>query len=291
MEKKIEIVNDLMSKYNLTDKDLFSFCICAVNFLEYYEEEAMCDVMWNCPARYSHSDSDNTKAVAGALSGEKKAEGWTDEDQFAHYMEWIQSHVDSDINDLSHFLYEFDRFEKVYRREIFVPIMLGCPVEDYDDSRFFDRKYLKSIANADNLTLHKAAVEKQEEDMRIYKEKEAVKVAKEVEERKDDEDFSILLVSITSIIRLKDIFDEYNKKYYPDRDYQVVPVHKPEWMIVQTGGKSLEDAKDRILEIVKKYITFIGGEEHKELIPIEEAFKTVPNVMKNYKVTHVVIYP
>ena len=291
MEKKIEMVNDLMSKYNLTVKDLFSFCICAVNFLEYYEEEAMCDVMWNCPARYSHSDSDNTKAVAGALNGEKKAEGWTDEDQFAHYMEWIQSHVDSDINDLSHFLYEFDRFEKVYRREIFVPIMLGCPVEDYDDSRFFDRKYLKSIANADNLTLHKAAVEKQEADKRIYKEKEAVKVAKEVEERKDDEDFSILLVSITSIIRLKDIFDEYNKKYYPDRDYQVVPVHKPEWMIVQTGGKSLEDAKDRILEIVKKYITFIGGEKHKELIPIEEAFKTVPNVMKNYKVTHIVIYP
>ena len=291
MEKKIEIVNDLMSKYNLTDKDLFSFCICAVNFLEYYEEEAMCDVMWNCPHKYYNADSDNTKAVAGALNGEKKAEGWTDEDQFAHYMEWIQSHVDSDINDLSTFLYDFDRFEKVYRREIFVPIMLGCPVEDYDDSKFHNWKYLKSIANADNLTLHKAAVEKQEEDMRIYKEKEAAEVAKEVEERKDDEDFSILLVSITSIIRLKDIFDEYNKKYYPDRDYQVVPVHKPEWMIVQTGGKSLEEAKDRILEIVKKYITFIGGEEHKELIPIEEAFKTVPNVMKNYKVTHVVIYP
>ena len=44
MKKTIEIVNDLMTKYNLTKKDLFSFCICAVNFLEYYEEEAMCDV-------------------------------------------------------------------------------------------------------------------------------------------------------------------------------------------------------------------------------------------------------
>ena len=34
MDKKIEIVKDLMSKYGLTNKDLFSFCICAVNFLE-----------------------------------------------------------------------------------------------------------------------------------------------------------------------------------------------------------------------------------------------------------------
>ena len=212
MEKKIEIVKDLMSKYNLTDKDLFSFCICAVNFLEYYEEEAMCDVMYHCPSRYSNSDSDNTKAVAGALSGEKKAEGWTDEDQFAHYMEWIQSHVEADINDMSHFLYEFDRFEKVYRREIFVPIMLGCPVEDYDDSRFHDSKYLKSIANADNLTLHKAAVEKEEEDLRIYKEKEAAAVAKEVEDRKDDEDFSILLASPINVNLLQNSFEEYNKK-------------------------------------------------------------------------------
>ena len=107
MKKEIEIVNDLMSKYGLTKKDLFSFCICAVNFLEYYVEEAMCDVMKNCPKRYEYADSDNTKAVAGALSGEKKAEGWTDEDQFSHYMEWIQSHVEADINDMSHFLYEF----------------------------------------------------------------------------------------------------------------------------------------------------------------------------------------
>ena len=146
-KKSINIVKDLMTKYNLTDKDLFSFCICAVNFLEYYDEEAICDVMRECPKKYARADSDNTKAVAGALNGEKKAEGWTDEEQFFYYMECIQSHVDSDINNLSQFLYEFDRFEKVYRREIFVPIMLGCPVEDYDDSRFYDRKYLKSIAN------------------------------------------------------------------------------------------------------------------------------------------------
>ena len=173
MKKEIEMVNDLMSKYGLTKKDLFSFCICAVNFLEYYLEEAMCDVMWSCPDRYAYVNSNNTKAVAGALSGEKKEEGWTDEEQFFHYMKVIQSAVDSDINNLSHFLSEFDRFEKVYKREIFVPIMLGCPVEDYDDGRFYDKKYLKSIANVDNLTFYKASVEKQEEEMGIYRLEEA----------------------------------------------------------------------------------------------------------------------
>lgn len=290
MKKEIEIVNDLMSKYGLTKKDLFSFCICAVNFLEYYVEEAMCDVMWSCPDRYYNADSDNTKAVAGALNGEKKEEDWTDEEQFYHYMEEIQSHVEADINNLSHFLSEFDRFEKVYRREIFVPIMLGCPVEDYDDSRFYDRKYLKSIANADNLTFYKASTKKIEEEMGIYRLEEATAVAKEVEERKNDEDFSILLVSVASIIRLKDIFDEYNKKYYPDRDYKVVPIHKPEWMIVQTGGKSLEEVKNRVLESLKEFITFISSENHEALFPIEKAFDTVPQVMYDYKVTHVVIY-
>lgn len=171
MKTEVEIVNDLMSKYGLTKKDLFSFCICAVNFLEYYVEEAMCDVMWSCPDRYYNADSDNTKAVAGALNGEKKEEGWTDEEQFYHYMEEIQSHVEADINNLSHFLSEFDRFEKVYKREVFVPIMLGCPVEDYDDSRFYDRKYLKSIANADNLTLCKMEDEKRTELTNAYKER------------------------------------------------------------------------------------------------------------------------
>ena len=205
-------------------------------------------------------------------------------------MEEIQSHVEADINSLSHFLSEFDRFEKVYKREVFVPIMLGCPIEDYDDSRFYDRKYLKSIANADNLTLHKAAVEKKEEDLRIYKEKEAAEIAKEVEERKTDEDFSILLASPTNVSRLKNVFEEYNKKYYPDRDYKVVPLHNPELMIIQTGGKSVEEVKDRVLETAKRTILFIGHEVQGELIPVEEAFKTVPKTMEDYKVTHVVVY-
>ena len=287
MEKKIEIVKDLMSKYGLTNKDLFSFCICAVNFLEYYEEEAMCDVMKNCPKRYAYADSDNTKAVAGALNGEKKAKGWTDEEQFFYYMKRIQRDINEDIDNLSHFLSECDRFEKVYRREIFVPIMLGCPVDDYDDSRFYNKKDLKSIVNADNLTFYKASVEKQEEKMRVYREKEAVTVAKEVEERKNDEDFSILLASNFNVNLLQNSFEEYNKKFYPDKEYKVVLLNRPELMIVQTGGKSLEDAKDRIMEIVNKTVTFIGSEDRGELYPIDQVFNVVPMVMKDYGVTHV----
>ena len=287
MEKKIEIVKDLMSKYGLTNKDLFSFCICAVNFLEYYEEEAMCDVMKNCPKRYAYADSDNTKAVAGALNGEKKAEGWTDEEQFFYYMKSIQRVINEDIDNLSHFLSECDRFEKVYRREIFVPIMLGCPVEDYDDSRFYNKKDLKSIVNANNLTFYKASVEKQEEKMRIYREKEAAAVAKEVEERKNDEDFSILLASNFNVNLLQNSFEEYNKKFYPDKEYKVVRLNRPELMIIQTGGKSLEDAKDRIIEIVNKTVTFVGSEDRGKLYPIDQVFNVVPMVMKDYGVTHV----
>lgn len=290
MEKKIEIVKDLMSKYGLTNKDLFSFCICAVNFLEYYEEEAMCDVMKNCPKRYAYADSDNTKAVAGALNGEKKAEGWTDEEQFFYYMKSIQRVINNDIDNLSHFLSECDRFEKVYRREIFVPIMLGCPVEDYDDSRFYNKKDLKSIVNADNLTFYKASVEKQEEEMRIYREKEAAAAAKEVEERKNDEDFSILLASPINVNMLQNSFEEYNKKYYPDRDYKIVRLNRPDMMIIQTGGKSIEDAKDRIIEVVNKTVTFVGHDAQEELLPIDQVFNVVPMVMKDYKVTHAVIY-
>ena len=290
MEKKIEMVNDLMSKYGLTKKDLFSFCICAVNFLEYYLEEAMCDVMWNCPDRYYNADSDNTKAVAGALNGEKKEEGWTDEEQFYHYMKEIQSHVEADINNLFHFLSEFDRFEKVYKREVFVPIMLGCPVEDYDDSKFYDKKYLKSIANADNLTLCKMEDEKRAELANAYKEREATATAKEVEERKNDEDFSILLASPINVNLLQNSFEEYNKKYYPDRDYKVVLLNRPEMMIIQTGGKSIENAKDRIIEVVKKSVTIVGRDAQEELLPIDQVFNVVPMVMKDYKVTHAVIY-
>ena len=83
MNTETAIVKDLMSKYGLTKKDLFSFCICAVNFLEYYYEESMYDMMRSCPRRYANADSNNTKAVAGALQGEMEKEKWTEEDQFA----------------------------------------------------------------------------------------------------------------------------------------------------------------------------------------------------------------
>ena len=71
-------------------------------------------------------------------------------DFFAHE-DKVTNYDDDNINDLYLILREYTRFEKVYRREIFIPIMFGCPVEDYDDSRFYDKEYIKSIADANNL--------------------------------------------------------------------------------------------------------------------------------------------
>ena len=115
---------------------------------------------------------------------------------------------------------------------------------------------------------------------------------KEIEERKNDEDFSILLASPTNAASLKDTFEEYNKKYYPNRDYKVVRL-SAQLMIIQTGGKSLEEVKDRIIKIVKGSFDIIGREARKaqeELIPIEELFTIVPQCVKDYDVTHAIIY-
>ena len=62
-------------------------------------------------------------------------------------------------------------------------------------------------------------------------------------------------------------------------------------MIIQTGGKSIEDVKDIVLRIVENQITVIGHEMQKELVPIENAFKgTVPEEFTENGVTHVVTY-
>lgn len=290
---KTTIVKDLMSKYDLTKKDLFSFCICAVNFLEYYEEECMGDVMRGCPERYFNANSDNTKAVAGALNGEKKEMGWSDEEQFADYMLDIQRIVNDEIEEgenMYHFLDEYQRFEKVYRREIMVPIMLGCPVEDYDDTRFNDDKYIRFIANADNLMLFKADEEEREAEIQKYREERAAAIAKKVESNKEDEDFSVLLASAIEITSLKDVFEEYNKTYYPGRDYKVIPLHKPQLMIIQTGGKSIKDVKDRILYTVKNRVIIAGHDTEEKLIPIEKVFDPIPQIIIDNKVTHMVTY-
>ena len=216
MNKEIEIVKELMTKYGLTNKDLFSFCICAVNFLEYFEEECMGDMMRDCPERYYGADSNNTRAAAGALTGEKKSMGWTDVEQFTYYMENIQTCIAAEIedgdNDASHFIEEYERFAKVYKREIMIPIMLGCPVESYDDSQFYDEEYIKSIINVDNLSLYRAHEEQREADVKAYLEREAAETAKEVEARKSDKDFSVLLASCIDVSRIKDSYENYNKK-------------------------------------------------------------------------------
>ena len=295
MKSQTAIVEDLMSKYGLTNKDLFSFCICAVNFLEYYYEESMYDMMRSCPERYAGADSNNRKAVAGALTGEKKEEKWTDVDQFAHYMESIQEAVASEFDDdgklTYHFLGEMERFETVYRREVMIPFMLGCPVEDYDDKQFSDEKYLASIANVDNLSLYKAKEEEREASHKKFQEEQAAKLAKEVEEKKDDKDFTVLLASCTSISQLKPAFEAYISKYYPTKDYKVKTMPRSSMLIIQMGGKSIEDAKETIMKIFKSRLVIVGHEMHEELVPVEKAYKDdVPQLLKDNGVTHVIAY-
>lgn len=288
MKSELAIVKDLMSKYHLTNKDLFSFCICAVNFLEYYEEECMGDVMRDCPRKYYGTDSDNTRAVAGALTGEKKSQGWTDEEQFAYYMESIQDIINEN---LSRFLEEYQRFEKVYKREVLVPLMLGCPVEDYDDSRFFDEEYIKSIVNTDNLTIYKAHKEDKEAEHKEYQKKQEAELAKIVAEKEDDDDFSILLVSRFAVQDIAGIYDNYNHRFYPDRDYKVIPLEYGT-MIIQTGGKSLEDVKDRILRVAEGSFILLGRKAKKDMVTVEKAFNSnpIPQILKDNKVTHVITY-
>lgn len=299
---EIAIVKDMMSKYGLTNKDLFSFCICAVNFLEYYHEESMYDMMWSCPERYANADSDNTRAVAGALKGEQKAEGWTEVEQFAYYMQNIQDCIASELEEeldeedeesrLEHFFAEYERFLNCYKRAIMLPIMFGCKVEDFDDEQGDFPEYILSIINVDGMTLYKKHNEERDAWHKKCEEERAAELAKEVEEKKNDDDFAVLLVSCVELCRMRidEQFKEYNQTYYPTKNYKVVQMKNPGMLIIQTGGKDIEEVKDRILKTVEGRIIIVGRELQKKLLPVENVFKDVPPVLVDYKVTHVVTY-
>lgn len=293
MKTETEIVQELMTKYGLTKKDLFSFCICAVNFLEYYQEESMYDVMRNCPERYANADSNNTRAVAGALKGEKEAEHWTDEQQFAYYMRVIQETIadDQENENLEYVFDELVRFDTVYKREIMIPIMLGCPVEEFDSEQSDDEEYLTSVINTKGMTLRNTYEEQRDAEMKAFREKEAAKLAGEIKEKEHDGDFCVLLASCTDITRLKVRYEEYNKTYYPTRDYKVTPLTRPNQMIIQTGGKDIDDVKETIMKIFKRSISIIGHEMKEEMFPVEKAYKgVVPKILQDNKVTHVIAY-
>lgn len=293
MKTETEIVQELMTKYGLTKKDLFSFCICAVNFLEYYQEESMYDVMRSCPERYAGADSNNTRAVAGALRGEQAAEKWTDEQQFAYYMRVIQETIAEDLENenLRYIFDELERFDTVYKREIMLPIMLGCPVEEFDSEQSDDDEYLTSVINTKGMTLRNAYEEAAAARHKQYEEERAAKLAKEVEEHSSDESFTVLLASSMDISRLKARYDQYNKTYYPDRDYKVHVLNTYRHLIIQTGGKTIEDVKDTVLRIIRSAYVIIGHELTEELIPVEQAYKDgVPSILKDNGVTHVVTY-
>ena len=113
-----KIIDDLKNKYGLKEQDFFSACLCIVNFLEYFYEEGMIDVMYSCPEKYAGCDSDNRRACAGALKGEQKKIEWGSQirsyvfcpytmvkDHRTNYEEGnIDKVMDGDINN---FLFEY----------------------------------------------------------------------------------------------------------------------------------------------------------------------------------------
>ena len=64
----------------------------------------------------------------------------------------------------------------------------------------------------------------------------------------------------------------------------------PGMLIIQTGGKDIEEVKDRILKTLENRFTILGRELQKKLLPVENVFKDVPPVLVDNKVTHVVTY-
>ena len=88
---------------------------------------------------------------------------------------------------------------------------------------------------------------------------------------------------------MKKYFEEYNKKVYPGRELKVA-VLNPFEMIVQTGGKSIEDVQKRLLDAVKYSNIIIGRQPEEKLIPIGQSFKVRPKWIDDYKVGYMVTY-
>ena len=295
-ETKRKAVEALMEKYNIKKKDLFSFCICAVNFLEYWDEEAMIDVMYNCPEKYGTCDSDNTRAVAGALKGEMTSEECDEIDQFIWYVKMVQDrladYADDDRNlDDYRFTENFvDRFDRCYRREVIIPYILGADIEKFKDFKWEEEGYLNGIINVKNFELLNIDNAEEEEITKKYEEEKEEKLKKSREEHKDDKDFSILVVS--ALTPDPDKLENLNKSIYPDRDYKVVKLPNPHTMIVQTGGKDLEDVTDRIYETICRGVIIIGAEVKPKVVKkVEDVFTyEIPKPLKDYNVTHVLIH-
>ena len=63
-------------------------------------------------------------------------------------------------------------------------------------------------------------------------------------------------------------------------------------MIIQTGGKSLEEVKERILHVVEGSFVLLGRKAKKDMLTVEKAFNSnpIPQILKDNKVTHVITY-
>lgn len=299
-ETKRKAVETLMEKYGLKKKDLFSFCICAVNFLEYWDEEGMIDVMANCPEKYGSCDSNNTRAVAGALKGEMASEEWDEIDQFIWYVEMVQdSLADYDNPDPDDYRFDenfVDRFDRCYRREVIIPYILGANIEEFNDAKWHKRGYLIGIINTKNFELTNIDRSEEEEREKRYEEEKAERIKKEVEAGKSHKDFSILVITCVDISHLTDRLKKYNETYYPDRDLKVEAFGKGNVLVVQTADEDLDKAANRIWSTVTGPILFFTPDKGRvdtskmNIRKISDVFEDVPDPIKKFNPTHVLLY-
>ena len=300
-ETKRKAVETLMEKYGLKKKDLFSFCICAVNFLEYWDEEGMIDVMYDCPEKYASCDSNNTRAVAGALKGEMESEEWDEIDQFIWYAEMVQDRLADYADDRDPDDYRFtknfvDRFDRCYHREVIIPYILGTDIEKFNDAKWDERGYLNGIINTKNFEILNIDNSEEEERTKKYEEEKAENLKKEVEARKSHKDFSFLFITCVDISHLTDKLKKYNETYYPDRDLKVEAFGKGNILVVQTADEDLDKAANRIWSTVTGPVLFFTPDKGRmdtskmNIKKISDVFENVPDSIKEFNPTHVLLY-
>lgn len=259
--KTQEVINNLKSKYNLKKQDFFSASLCMVNFLEYYDEEGMIEIMLACPGRYSYADSNNRKACAGALKAEQKSEDITDEEQCMYYVTAVQARLESsDENGWTERFFEEleERMESCYRKEIFIPFILGADIDKFSESDSYAK-----ICNKDNLTISKVFDEIREEYFAELRKKNAEAEKKAAEEKKRSEAFD----RPKAFTEMCEIYDElvskgdhpYNHidtdKYY-NNYLGILESNLP--MIIR--GKDVSNFK-KLQEVVTEYLTDLYDEE------------------------------
>lgn len=285
-----KIIDDLKNKYGLKEQDFFSACLCIVNFLEYYYEEGMIDVMYSCPEKYAGCDSNNRRACAGALKAEQKSEGISTEEQFAYYVGRVQEDIalldENDPREGRIWPELEERLSTCYRREVILPFIIGADIDSFPDVDL-SKEYNKS-----NLTVWKTLDGILQESINKFKEEEKKKREKLIEDSKSNPSFSVLVASPIDVSFLASEFDKVNREFYLDRNFQTAVFNSGQLVVIQSGEKSLVDLQERIEKPIRRSILVMGNKDHHfNTVPIEDGFKSgVPDALKKYNITHIIFH-